>query len=216
MRFKLCLFFCSLLLIALRASAEVTVSLNISGDMDEIRTILDLLQRLELGKGSYEADDPFRLRVHSIHKNGDMKMTSPSVETDTAATGTLKDFVIKPEPALALRHPAVAPAAVTPGIPALITVEVVDRKNAIDTLAATLPKIDRTVDLYDNGTHGDVKGNDGIWSVSFLLPAQTSPASYAIDIAAYDANGDPIMTIGKDQQISTLVTSTEITVKPRE
>ncbi len=76
----------------------------------------------------------------------------------------------------------------------LITVQVSDPDHKVDTLVATHGDPDTLgFDLYDNGTKGDVKAKDGVWSYALVVSAHGATERHSIVITAYDATGKPVM-----------------------
>jgi hypothetical protein len=189
--------------------AEFSVTLTINGDLDEILAIVQQLKRMGLGEGiQFEADDPLKLRVHSVHENAESAVEAP-VDPEPPVPEP-----VEAAPVLALDNAAVYPASVPPGAGVLVTVEVTDKEHLIDTLAATLGSGGPTVDLYDNGTGGDVTAGDGIWSASLLIPAETAPGEMDVVITAYDANGSPIMVLMPDYSLTRITAAVTVTVSP--
>lgn len=191
------------------AGADVSVTLTISGDMDEILAILQLLRSMGYG-GSAPEEDPLRLRVHSVHSS-DEKAAASSVSDETGAVPAPAPEP-EPKPVIALQNPAAEPASVKAGAAVVVRTEVIDQQNAIDTLAATLGKTNVTVDLHDNGEQGDTTAADGVWSGTLTVPPETRAGAYEIAILAYDGNGDPIMTLTADQRVTNLSVKTGLTV----
>lgn len=99
------------------ARAEVTVSITISGTVEELVPILQKLQELGLG-GATAAGDPLKLNVHSV------------------MTGTEAVPVVTAPPAI--ESAAVEPANAKAGEAVLVTAKIVDAGHAIDTVAATI------------------------------------------------------------------------------
>lgn len=186
------------------AWSEVSVSLVIEGDVDEIQAVLNQLRRsglVESGGGF----NPFRMRVHSS-TNGDAEGTAQgdSDGADQEIAGEAQPGEpAKPTvpPVLGFSNLAVAPNAVAPGNTAAITVDLLDRKNQVDTVAAMLTNGSRKFlfDLYDNGTHGDETAGDSMWSVNVTIPATADPGPHTLQLSAYDTMGDPIM-LDKESQ----------------
>lgn len=199
------------MLLAWPAHGEVNVSLTITGNIDEITAIVQQLRTMGYG-GGFDANDPLKLRVHSTH-NVQEESVAPAPPPPApqgapqappappAQPAPPPPPPPEPKPVLALNNPVLSPASINPGQAVLVTVEVIDLQNAIDTLAATFGATKATVDLHDNGTNGDVAVGDGIWSARLTVPAEAAPGPYEVNIAAYNANGAPIMTLTKDQRI---------------
>ena len=184
-------------LAAAPARAEVTVSITISGPVEELVPILQKLQELGLGAAVATAD-PLKLNVHSV------------------MTGT--EQPAGPAPAAADAQPAFESATVEPalaklGDKVLITAKVIDPNHAIDTVAASIGDIKLKVDLFDNGTEGDVTAGDGIWSrQTVLLGVAVGEAAIAVN--AYNANGEAVQVPGPDGQPAPLTAQAKVTVTP--
>ncbi|MDZ4861257.1 MAG: hypothetical protein SGI88_19975 [Candidatus Hydrogenedentes bacterium] len=171
------------------AHANVQVSITITGTVEELIPILQKLQELGLG-GAPAADDPLKLNVHSVMSE-DEPMPAVVVPSFTAA--------------------AVEPAMAKAGDSVLITATVADLGRHVDTVAASIGGGAR-VDLFDNGTEGDVTAGDQIWSRQTVLPA--IPAGEVIvSISAYNANGEAIVTQATGED-APLTTEAKMTVTP--
>lgn len=175
--------------------AEVTVSVTLSGDMDEIIGILHQLKRLGAGEGD-AAEDPLRLRVHSVMTGEDLSpevlYVAPPTEAPPADEGLEATPEVPPTPALALTNPLLEPNSVAQGDPLLVSVHVVDEASQVDTVTAKVAGTEMSVDLLDNGTNGDVTAGDGIWTATLQLEEDLRPKNYAVDIFIFDVNGQPI------------------------
>ena len=216
------------LLLAAPVSAEVNVSLTITGSMDEIMAIVQTLKNMGYG-GGIDANDPLKLRVQSTHNVQPESIAqtpaAPAAPAADPAVPTPAQTSVpapaqapapapapEPKPVIALNNAAVKPASLSPGQPVLIMVEVIDLQNAIDTLAASLINTKVSVDLHDNGTNGDAVAGDGVWSASLTLPADLPAGPHDIGITAYDGNGTVIQTLTKDQRVVPLNAKTQVTV----
>lgn len=173
------------------ARAEVTVSITISGTVEELVPILQKLQELGLG-GATAAGDPLKLNVHSV-MTGD--------ETAPAATAPP-----------AIESAAVEPASAKAGEAVLVTAKIVDAGHAIDTVAATIGET--KVDLFDNGMEGDATAGDGIWSRKVTLSPALAAGEVAVAVNAYNANGEPVLITGADGQSAPLTAQAKVTVTP--
>ncbi len=191
-----------------RAYADVEVSLTISGSTSEILAILQQLKNMGYGG----TEDPLKLRVHSLHnvqdesmvKEGALSTPEGGAVADSQTEGQAEGQVEappEPKPVIALNNPVVTPATAAPGQNMLVTVEVIDLKNAIDTLSVSFGAGKPPVDLHDNGTNGDTAPGDGLWSALLPIPADAAQGPHELTIAAFDANGAPIMTMTKDQRV---------------
>ncbi len=212
---------CILVLAALtgRAYADVEVSLTISGNTSEILAILQQLKNMGYGG----TEDPLKLRVHSLHNVQEESMAqeglsalpegemAPEGHPEGQAEGQV-EAPPEPKPVIALNNPAINPVSAAPGQNLLVTVEVIDLKNAIDTLSVTFGAGKPPVDLHDNGTNGDTAPGDGLWSALLPIPAEAAQGPHELIIAAFDANGAPIMTMTKDQRVVPLNAKIQATV----
>lgn len=189
------------------AAGEVQVTLTISGDLDEILAVVQHLKQMGLGTGDWEPNDPLKLRIHSVQA---MPGAEPAPEA-AAPAETAPEPMPAPEPALALREASAVPPNPSPGAPVLVSVRVVDEEGRIDTLAATLAKTNVTVDLKDDGSHGDAAAGDGVWSATLPTPADAA-GPYEIQIIAYDANGHPLMALNQDRILANISAQTGIEV----
>lgn len=183
---------CTALLLVPCARAEVSVSLHIEGDIEEIQAILNLLK--ESGIGGRATFNPFKMRLHSSAN------PEAGPEADAPVTVTEEPQPAPPPPppppTLAFQNLQVSPVRVAPGSMTAVTVNVVDEKNQVDTVAAILTNGTRkfAFDLYDNGTHGDETAGDERWSVNVTIPTSADLGAYTLQLSAYTTMGDPIMS----------------------
>lgn len=173
------------------ARAEVTVSITISGTVEELVPILQKLQELGLG-GATASGDPLKLNVHSV-------MTNEGTPAAAAAPP-------------AIESAAVEPASAKAGEAVLVTAKIADAGHAIDTVAATVGET--KVDLFDNGMEGDATAGDGIWSRKLTLSPALAAGDVAVAINAYNANGEPVLITGADGQSAPLTAQAKVTVTP--
>ncbi|NUM55172.1 MAG: hypothetical protein HUU46_16125 [Candidatus Hydrogenedentes bacterium] len=183
--------FVALLVASAPAHGEVTVSITISGPVEELVPILQKLQELGLG-GATATADPLKLNVHSVMTEEE-KAAAPADATQPA-----------------IKSVTVEPASAKAGENVLITAIVADPNRAIDTVAATVG--DSKVDLFDNGTEGDVTAGDGVWSRSTALPAALAAGEVAVAVNAYNANGEAVQAPGADGQPAPLTAAATLTV----
>ena len=174
------------------AAGQVTVSITIEGDIEDLIPILQMLQNEQRSTGADEA--PLRIDLHSLL----------SEEEVTPAAPALTELVIEP-------------ARVQPGGSALIRVRVADEGGAIDTVAGQLGTAGLLqFDLYDNGTHGDEAARDGIWSCSLEVPEEAAPDRYPLFVKAYDVNGDEVWVEAEDGTRAALKAETAFEVVAAE
>jgi hypothetical protein len=63
-----------------------------------------------------------------------------------------------------------------------------------------------TMELKDEGTQGDAKAGDGIFTVTGTPPAEAEPGLYEIEFVVYNKKGDPLnvpsfTVLGKDGKV---------------
>ena len=172
------------------------VSLTVEGEPEEIQAVLEFIKTLNAGG----EDDPLKINVHSIASTGNGEPT-------TTETPVLED------PPLSLERPEVLPAKGAPGAPFIVTVNVRDKYDEVDTLSVRLAGTSLATDLYDNGTNGDKTPADGIWTAT-LTPLDVTPSgTYKVEITAYDKNGKSLTTLQPDGTVVKLVANTELTIE---
>jgi len=198
------------------AQAELAVSVTITGDLDEILAVLEQLDTMGVGASPAD-DDPFKLQMHSILPklfDETVLLESPPEEPAPVVPPELPEP--PPEPVLGLLEATVDPAVAKPGATVLLTVKVSDPDHRVDTVVATLGGSDGLgFDLYDNGTKGDAKAGDGIWSCAVPVPAHGSGGQYTVTVRAFDARGDLIRTPSPEgEEPMPLTTKTSFSVQP--
>jgi len=172
------------------------VSLTVEGEPEEIQAVLDFIKSLNASG----EDDPLKINVHSIAA----KSEAETPETETPA---LED------PPLSLERPEVFPAKGAPGAPFIVTVNVRDKYDEVDTLSVRLTGTSISTDLYDDGTQGDKTPGDGIWTAT-LTPLDVTPSgAYTVEITPYDKNGKALTTLKPDGTVVKLVANTELTIE---
>jgi len=172
---------------AVSAHAEVTVSITLSGPIEELLPILEQLRTMGVGTGNTGPT----LEIHSM----------------ASASGQHPD-----KPPLALLNPAVEPAEAQRGTEVLVTVQCVDPDRIVDTIAVQIGEL-APMDLFDNGTHGDAVGGDGLWSAKVMLDPQLPSGAVALRILAFDANGAPVTVPGPDGTAVPLAADQSVTVR---
>lgn len=187
----------ALVLLAATAPA-LEVSLTVEGDPEEIEAVLEFIKTLK--PGSAAEDDPLKINVHSIAAPG-------GAEAGSGGSGEIE------EPPLSLERPEVFPAKGAPGTPFVVTVNVRDKYDEVDTLSVRMSGTSFSTDLYDDGTHGDKTPADGLWTAT-LTPLEVTPSgAYRLDIAAYDKNGQALTALKPDGTVVKLAANTELTIE---
>ncbi|MBI2421427.1 MAG: hypothetical protein HYV27_01265 [Candidatus Hydrogenedentes bacterium] len=183
--------------------AEPQVSLTVSGSVEEIRAILAFIESLDQGSIEIDADDPLKVRVHSVGslESGDGEASAPAEAAPPP-----------PSPPLAIAEPVLNPATAAAGVEVTVQAAVIDRDRAVDTLAATIAGTTFTVDLYDNGAGGDAVAGDGLWGAKFVVPADVPAGEHVLAVTAYAASGMPLRVAGEAGNPTTLSAKAALTV----
>lgn len=186
------------------ASAQVTVSVTLSGSVEEMLPILQHLRDMGFGDAAdiqvSGGDDAIRMSVHSV-------MTGEGEDGASEA----------PEPAplpegLTLYDAQFEPVSAEPGQTVLLTVAVNDPEKRVDTVAATFRDLeDATLDLFDNGTQGDRTVGDGFWSRRVPVFPKMQAGQHVLEIMAYDVNGQLIT----NDDGSPIQTDAVLTIAPK-
>lgn len=175
--------------VGLAARADVTVSLQIHGTVDEILPILQLLKTAGIGSSlGAEDKESLKLEINSV---------TGVDQAEPAPAGPTPEAVPPPPDSklVVLSSPKVEPAVSKPGEQVLVTLEVKDPAKRVHTVAASEGDTTsgaRYVDLYDDGTHGDATPNDGIWSYQSKVSESVAEGEFKFRIVAFDANGQPL------------------------
>lgn len=187
----------AILLLATIAPA-LEVSLTVEGEPEEIQAVLEFIKTLKPGTAA--EDDPLKINVHSIAAPGGSGASD-------AGSGEIE------EAPLSLDRPEVFPAKGAPGSSFVITVNVRDKYDEVDTLSVRMSGTSLSTDLYDDGTHGDKTPADGLWTAT-LTPLEVTPSgAYRLDIAAYDKNGQALTALKPDGTVIKLTAATELTIE---
>lgn len=178
--------------------AEVKVSVTLSGDIDEIMTLLTQLQALGVG-GQSAAEAPLSVEVQSVSEGAALPLAEdpPPLEPE--------------EPRLAFSNP-ILPAQAAPGAEVALAIQVVDADHVVDTVAARIENAAIAIDLFDNGTHGDQTAGDGVWTGLLPLSDDLAPGVYQVVFSAYDALGNPVPHLTDDGQIAPLTVAARLKV----
>jgi hypothetical protein len=198
------------ILLASATRAEITATLTISGELDEIAAVLQQLQTMGAGHAAGATNEQLKLQVHSITSGNeatqpDLVWVAPGLEQPSAAPEA------PAAPALGLQNLTLTPPTAPAGASLVVTVEAVDEARAIDTMSATFGGAGPTIDLHDNGTDGDTTAADNIWSGTLMLPADAAPGANTLRVEAFDSNGTPLQVSGAEGT-APLTAATEITV----
>lgn len=164
------------------ASGDVTVSVTISGSLDEMLPILEHLR--EVGFGVHRAgNEALRLEIHSDASAPD----SPAAELSEQPEPRMTAFMAEP-------------GAVRPGGRAWLSILVLNGAGIVDTVSATFIETGQQIELYDNGENGDPVAGDGQWSANTVIDPELAPGRHALRIVAFNANGQPVLVKCEDGQ----------------
>ena len=114
--------------------------------------------------------------------------------TDRTGSATVSLQIADPNPSPKVGSVDISPRSVANGGSILITAEVSDPDGASDIKAVTcdvspLGGSERQ-ELYDDGTNGDDKAGDGIYSISFTVSKDAGEGVQAIPVRAEDKEGN--------------------------
>jgi hypothetical protein len=100
------------------------------------------------------------------------------------------------------------PVDLKPGDTALITVVVDDRFGLVNEVSGIV-KEDKTItfNFRDDGTQGDEKADDNIWSMKVDVPFNAPPGGFTFEITAFDSNGNPIIVRDENKEVMTMSTT---------
>lgn len=196
------------------AAADVTVTVQITGTIEEILPILQMLQQTGLEKAAAEHMEGLKLEIESTT----VAAPETAAPAETAPPAEAAPATPAPPPQPMLGTPTVEPATAKPGDSVLVTVPVADPGDPagrVDTLAArTAAPGTYAFDLYDNGTQGDAVANDGIWSYRYTVDPNTPAGPLTFEIIAYDASADPVKVRNEAGEEIPLTTQAVVNVQP--
>ncbi|MBX3179848.1 MAG: hypothetical protein KF886_21060 [Candidatus Hydrogenedentes bacterium] len=111
----------------------------------------------------------------------------------------------------------IAPQPLHPGDTALITVAVKDRNNIINSITGVIreePTIKLT--LRDDGTEGDVKAGDGVWSLAVRVPLEAPPGVFNLTFTAYRSDGVAVPIRGEGGEIHPLAVEMPLSIQYKQ
>lgn len=175
------------------ASAEVTVSLQINGSVEEILSILQLLQEHGFGKGTASfSDQALKLQMNSVASSEPAPRPAEPAPPAPPLPPPAIPEPPKPEPRLALQSPVAVPDTVKPGEPVVLMVKVVDPDKRVDTVAARQGEAGGALEFVDDGKNGDAVAGDGIWTCRYTVDANAPEGELKLVVSAFDVNGAPM------------------------
>jgi hypothetical protein len=192
---------------AAQAFGEMSVSVTISGPIEEIVALLQHLKNLGIGQASAPSTGPYKVTITSV-------ATASKEPEKPAAPQPPQPPPPPPKPALALSDAKAEPAAAKVGTNILVTVKVSDPDHLVDTISATVDGMPGSTELYDNGTHGDAAAGDGTWSGTITLAPPIAPGEHAVNIAAFNTAGNPVMKKVENAPPVALTAQLKVTVQP--
>lgn len=189
------------LLMAGSASAELTVSVSISGSVEELMPVLRHLR--DMGVGVSGGEELMKLEMHSEVSGKELR----GPRRPEANPGPPKPA---PGPKQGVTSVKVEPATVKPGEQKVtVSAEVRDPERRVDTVAVKIG--DQSFDLYDNGQHGDAKAADGVWTRAVTVPFEAGEQKARV--VAYDVYGIPLSPGAKDDDTGAWTASAQVMVK---
>ncbi len=114
---------------------------------------------------------------------------------------------------LAFMDAAVRPAEVAVGKSAVLTVNLLDRRGAVQRVIATVREVpELEMELFDDGQDGDDVAGDGVWSIRLDVPPTAPPGTYHFDIRAYDKAGNELVVENDTGAYVPLRTETSVAI----
>lgn len=92
-----------------------------------------------------------------------------------------------------MRASAAAPAAVKAGENLRVTVEIKDKQHVVDRVPISVKEAPQVrFLLHDDGTNGDTKARDGVWTLESTVPENTPAGKYTLEAAAFSGKKTPV------------------------
>ncbi|HUW61499.1 MAG TPA: choice-of-anchor X domain-containing protein [Candidatus Bathyarchaeia archaeon] len=168
---------------AMGALAEVTVSVTLTGPIDELLPILEHLREMGVGAAGTD-DEALKLEMHSV--------ATPE-EKEEAGQPTAAEPPAPPQPAgPSLAGFTMEPAVARVGEKLWMSILVLNGVGIVDTVSAMIGGMNTQFELHDNGENGDPVAGDGQWSAEIMLDPQLPAGQIPLNIVAFDANGQPV------------------------
>lgn len=166
------------LTLACPVAAEVTVSVTLTGSVEELLPVLEHLNTLRGGQETASGEEG-RVTIESV--------AGPDAQDASA------DELPEAAPVPRFGSVAATGSPATPGGVVLLTVQVVDPDRQVDTVAGIVESTgNNSFDFFDNGTHGDAIARDGVWSHALSITAAWPTGVHAVRVTAFDAFGAPV------------------------
>ena len=176
------------------AHAELSISITITGEIDELLPVIEYLRQQGAGPGGEAAtEEVMRFEVHSV-------------EEDAEAIEAPAEMAPEPAPpALGFSDAAVTPPVIEPGQTMTVSVRVTDDARTVDTVTARFTGANFEVDLHSTS-------GDGNWTAEVLAPAYLAAGAHSIEFSAYDLNGQQVITRSPDGTFAPLLASARVEV----
>jgi hypothetical protein len=89
----------------------------------------------------------------------------------------------------------IVPPQLSPGFQrALVTVDVNDPFKIVTRVEGVVREdTNITLRLVNDGTQGDVKADDDIWSLEVDVPFDAPPGDFHVNVVAYDSDGEQVL-----------------------
>ena len=169
---------------AMSAAAEVTVSVTLTGPLDELLPILEHLREMGVGAAG-TGDEALKLEMHSV--------ATPEETPPAAVEPAPVEPAAPPQPAgPSLAGFTAEPAVARASEKVWMSILVLNGVGIVDTVSATIEGTDTQFELYDNGENADPVAGDGQWSAEIVLDPQLPAGQIPLNIVAFNANGQPV------------------------
>jgi len=108
----------------------------------------------------------------------------------------------------------VQPETPHPGDTLWLMVNIKDKHGVVRRVEGTILADPRaTFPLFDNGTNGDEKAGDGLWTLQAMIPPQLPPGDFEVEFAAYRSDGLPVEVRDESKKIVPLKASYLVVVE---
>ncbi len=112
---------------------------------------------------------------------------------------------------------AISPLALHPGDTALVTIDVRDKNEIVAGIVGVIDEEpSRKLKLHDDGEEGDVKADDGTWSLAVQVPLQAPPGTFNLTFTAYRSDGVAVPIRNDDGTIDSLSVHMPLTIRLKE
>lgn len=176
------------------AFAGVEVSVTLTGDLDDILSVLQALRDQRGGQVVGQPDENMKVQVHS--------MAVGTIEESPAAgspRAQLSPIAPNALPQAGFSGASIEPSAPSPGASVMVAVRLQDPRHQVDTVSVRLNVPGGfAFDLFDNGGYGDEQAGDGLWKRQITLPGDLAPGDVTATFTAFDVNGQTVTVARAD------------------